>query len=186
MNHPYYIVPVVERYKSLPPESEEAKKLADLISVNIGHRETLQSILYPEHLKVKLDLNEKGETGMKEDSQNTEAHEKEGGSMGTIDSFLDKFGSNLPVSGYLATAQLEDSTQEEPRGKREKKTEKEPSEQAYSELKKLIVSKKYEEAIQLIEGQNLNNPQKSIYFAHQMRFIKKLMAIDRYKTTNNG
>lgn len=40
--------------------------------------------------------------------------------------------------------------------------------------KKLIKNKKYEEAIPILEKLNLINPKKSIYFADQIRFLKKI------------
>lgn len=41
----------------------------------------------------------------------------------------------------------------------------------------LIKNRKYAEALAIIEDLNLNNPEKSIYFADQIRFLKKLVII---------
>lgn len=41
--------------------------------------------------------------------------------------------------------------------------------------KQLIREKKYSEAIEILEGLNLINPKKSIYFADQIRFLKKII-----------
>ena len=44
-------------------------------------------------------------------------------------------------------------------------------------LAQLIKSKQYEAAIERIKEQNLNNPEKSIYFADQIRFLRKLILL---------
>ena len=132
-NPPYYIVPDVELYKKLDPQSEEAQSLARKIAVNIGDLPTLRLILGidpPEFARFYPD--------MEPATPDT---------FDAIDTFLDKFGA--------------------------------PSESP--SLSNLISEHKYQQALQLIESQNLNNPQKSIYFAHQMRFLKKLIAIEKYK-----
>ena len=84
--------------------------------------------------------------------------EADGSSFDTINAFLDKFASDIKPTGYIPQISLAE----------------------------LIKSRRYNEALQFIEQQNLNNPQKSIYFAHQMRFIKKLIALDNYRNKNQG
>lgn len=83
--------------------------------------------------------------------------------LDTIDSFLDKFGTKMPAAGYMADYEKEEAS-----------------------FKELIRQKRYGEALALIERQNLINPQKSIYFAHQMRFLKKLIAIENYRKQTEG
>ena len=141
MEYPYYIVPSVEEYATLDPESPEAHKLARFISVNIGDVETLRRI-----------LGERAFEDARTESLST------GDSFSTIDSFLNKFAGNSSPIGYMASVP--------------------------DTLTSLLRLHRYEEAIKLIERQNLNNPQKNIYFAHQMRFIKKLQALDKFKNKN--
>ncbi|MDE6009581.1 MAG: hypothetical protein K2G90_10290 [Muribaculaceae bacterium] len=43
----------------------------------------------------------------------------------------------------------------------------------------LIKNGKYEIAIERIKEQNLNNPEKSIYFADQIRFLRKLIRLQK-------
>ena len=144
MNAPYYIVPYIERYQELEPDSEEAKKLSRLIAANIGDYAALRLILGidpPEFARFYPD--------MEASTPST---------IDTIDSFLDKYGANSPSEGFFANDK--------------------PGE---PELDALIKEHKYQEALELIQLQNLNNPNKSIYFAHQMRFLKKLIAIDNFR-----
>ena len=146
-SYPYYIVPDVERYRQLDPDSEEARRLSRKIAANIGDIFTLRQVLRidpPEFAKFYPDMETSTPT-----------------TMDTIDSFLDKFGGDLKPAGYVPEEE-----------------EKDPD--------SLIKEKRYEAALQLIEAQNLNNPQKSIYFAHQIRFLKKLIAIENYKNLTKG
>ena len=166
--HSYYIIPIIEAYKALPPETDDAKRMAQLLSVNIGDQDTLLSILDPLHRKAHgTDIaGDQSETCPSDSVQNME----------TIDTFLNQFGTNIPAAGYLAQAGLDRPLQ----------TPKNETGDEISLLKNLIKLHRYEEALKLIEAQNLNNPQKSIYFALQMRFIKKLMAIENYKNQQKG
>ena len=47
------------------------------------------------------------------------------------------------------------------------------------QIKKLISSQRYQDAIDILEAYNLNNPKKSVYFADQIRFLKKVIAISK-------
>lgn len=161
MKYPFYIVPAVEEYRSLDPNSEEAKKLGRKIAANVGDYASLRLILGidpPEFAKFYPDM-----------ETNTPSTED------TIDSFLDKFGAGLTdsltygssESGYvLADTQAEDEVMP-----------------TFSDM---IKGKRYSEALEFIESQNLNNPEKSIYFAHQIRFLKKLRAIERHRNKTKG
>ena len=157
MKYPYYIVPDVEKYRKLDPESDEAILLSRRIAANIGDYAALRLVLGidpPEFAKFYPD--------METPTPST---------IDTIDSFLDKFGNTLPENPLDAlnpdSYNLEESL--EP-----------PS------LHSLLKNKSYSEALAFIESQNLNNPEKSIYFAHQIRFIKKLMAIENFKKKTKG
>ena len=147
--YPYYIVPDVEKYQQLDPHSEEAQKLSRRIAANIGDYAALRLVLGidpPEFARFYPDMDTHTPT-----------------TFDTINSFLDKFGTELPATGYVAEEKGKDP-----------------------DLSTLLKEKRYREALKLIEGQNLNNTEKSIYFAHQIRFLKKLIAIENYKNQTNG
>ena len=146
MSYPYYIVPDVEEYLRLDPESEKAKRLSRKIAANVGDYMTLRQILGidpPEFTSFYPDM---------------ETYTPS--TLDTIDTFLGKFGEK-----------------EEPSGRVSKTVEKEEN----TDLAKLFKNGKYEEVLSLIETENLNNPQKNIYFALQIRYLKKLIALDKYK-----
>ncbi|MDP4238970.1 MAG: hypothetical protein Q8904_05795 [Bacteroidota bacterium] len=44
-----------------------------------------------------------------------------------------------------------------------------------SNAKKMIIERKYIEAIEILRALNLNNPKKSVYFADQIRFLEKVI-----------
>ena len=146
MEYPYYIIPDIQKYKSLDPDSEEARKIALRIRVNVGDAEALRRIL--------------GENETISSQKPGSPEEEKDSNFSSIDTFLEKFGKNIP-SGY-AEEIIDTSLPQD-------------------DIKTLIKKGRYNEAIALIQSQNLNNPQKSIYFAHQMRFLKKLKAIEKFK-----
>lgn len=159
MEYPYYIIPDIEEYRKLDPESEEAKILSRRIAANIGDHEVLRRVLgkdTPEVADYYPDL-----------QNNTPS------TLDTIDSFLDKFGGNISSDGYLP-------------GNDDIKEVVEEKEELPDTFQDMVKKGLFEEAIQLIERQNLNNPQKSIYFAHQISFLKKLMAINKYRKQTQG
>ena len=65
--------------------------------------------------------------------------------------------------------------------KTEEKREKTPSDTKLSEelFKLMVKNKNYDKALEIISELSLNNPKKSVYFAYQMRFIKKLIENQR-------
>ena len=184
-DYPYYIVPAVEAYKKLPPESEEARKLVRLISANVGDYAALRLVLGidpPEFARFYPD--------MESSTPST---------MDTIDAFLEKFGTPLPPGSYVpepAPYNLEREEEREEIIEEEKPSEpqekviveerEDPGDMSSESLAELLGKRRYREALKFIERQNLNNPQKSIYFAHQMRFIKKLIRIEKYRNQTKG
>ena len=171
--YPYYIAPAIEKYRQLNPETTEGKELARLISANIGDLSSLRLILGidpPEFARFYPDM--KVATP---------------GTLDTIDAFLDKFGAGpepLPLSEDYSAVTIEKRVKSASSNEETPSQNKEETKEA--SLNELIKQKRYGEALKFIEAQNLNNPQKSIYFAHQIRFIKKLMALKKLKNKNKG
>ena len=162
MNYPYYIVPDVEAYKRLDPDSEEAGKLKRRIVANIGDLPSLRLIL-------GIDPSEFGKfyPDMENNTPST---------LDTIDAFLDKFGAKESPGSYIPE---DTETQFEV-------SEKISQSKSENDFKTLVRQRRYREALMLIERQNLKNTEKSIYFAHQIRFLKKLIAIENYRNKTQG
>ena len=167
LKYPYYIVPDVDEYKKLDPQSDEAKRLAVKIAANVGDPESLRRILGESQPQGSIfyDLEEESEP-----------------SFATIDNFLEKFGRDVPAAGYIAEEE-KDESEVLNIGKRRKENKK-PSDR--DALSVLIKTGCYEEALELIENKNLNNTEKSIYFAHQIRFLKKLIKLKNYRNQTTG
>ena len=81
----------------------------------------------------------------------------------TIDTFLEKYGHNNQPDGYMANLEAERKKEED----------------LHEELRNLIKNRHYEEALEIINRQNLINPKKNIYFADQIRFLKKLIDLKK-------
>ena len=163
---PYYILPYIEAYRKLDPASEKARELSRLIAINIGDYAALRLVLGidpPEFAKFYPDMDVATPS-----------------TMDTIDSFLDKFGGNIAPGSYIPELpesldneeHEHEQPEEEKNSVKKKKTngQKEDREETKS-LSELIKEGLFDEAIKFIEAENLNNPQKNIYFAHQIRYI---------------
>lgn len=168
----YYIVPDIEQYKRLPKDSDKAKALSRKIAANIGDYASLRLILGidpPEFAHFYPD--------MEVSTPST---------FDTIDSFLDKFGTETPPAEPIAwtpdnndtpAAEYNLADEKEKKSKETGENEK-PFKDIFS---KLVKEQRYQEALEFIEQENLKNPNKSIYFAHQIRFLKKLIAIHNHR-----
>lgn len=169
MNYPYYIVPDVEAYKRLDPDSEEAGKLKRRIVANIGDLPSLRLIL-------GIDPSEFGRfyPDMENNTPST---------LDTIDAFLDKFGAKESPGGSYIPEDTDISEDTETQFEVSEKISQSKSE---NDFKTLVRQRRYREALMLIERQNLKNTEKSIYFAHQIRFLKKLIAIENYRNKTQG
>ena len=94
---------------------------------------------------------------LKNDNSAPEVH----ASFDTIDAFLQNHSTQTQGGGYLDLSDTDQDSNEY--------------------LRELIKNHKYYDAIKIIEHRNLINPQKNIYFAHQIRFLKKLIEIQKNK-----
>ena len=67
-----------------------------------------------------------------------------------------------------------------------KKAEDSSSTMLSESLAKIYIKqRRYEKALEIIQSLSLNFPEKSIYFADQMRFLRKLIQNEKYKQKNN-
>ena len=185
----------------MDPGSEEARLLSRKIAANIGDYASLRLILgidppefakfYPDMDTVTPSTIDTIDTFLEKYDSKIPAKEQSGGVPYNIEIDLWDTSTEPALTserikqetnkGKPQNSRFENKEIEKP-GKEPEliaETEAEKEEQRLSEL---IREHKYEEALKLIELQNLNNPRKSIYFAHQMRFLKKLMALESYKT----
>ena len=163
--YPYFIYPDVMALHDPSISREQAVRHRRRIAANIGDIPSLRMILDidPEEFATFY-------PDMKEASPST---------FDTIDSFLEKFGTGNNVPESLAP-QIE---KEQPIPALEMpKTVEEAKKLANS----LIKEHRYIDAMQIISGPLLNNPEKNIYFADQMRFLKKLILNETSKTKSRG
>lgn len=138
------MVPLLEEYSSLDPDSEEGRLLRMRIESNIGDVSTLRRIF--------------GEGEPRATSE-----EPLSSTMATIDSFLSKFTPRVNAVAYVP---------------------EENKNQQDEDWRQLIKNQEYEKALEIIERRNLKNREKNIYFADQIRFLKKLIAIEKYNQTS--
>ena len=173
--YPYYIGPMIEEYRKLQSDSPEAIKLRQLIAVNISDPTTLCLILGVDSTRIDTLY-----PGMGESTRST---------METIDTFLAKYGGKTDTipGAYIPEAQCEENSV--PTQIKREKTQGDginSMQRSVNEINKrltaLIKEKRYSEALQIIEHQNLINPEKNIYFADQIRFLKKLIKLNNKKT----
>ncbi len=90
---------------------------------------------------------------------------------------------DVPADATLGAIDAFLSQQPAPRVK-PKKEPKEPEKPSLTEsfAKILIKNGNYSRALEIITEISLNNPEKSIYFADQIRFLKKVISLESLKT----
>ncbi len=165
--YPYYIYPdVVALKEGAATDEAEIMRHRRRIAANVGDQRTLRLILgidpdefanfYPDMAKPDLSTDD------------------------TIDSFLSQFCkedtllsaavSEIPLPTPEPAQESDFSkiaNNQRPTTKNEKPTPPNPQ--------LLIKNHQYEAALEIIMAQSLNNPKKSIYFADQIRFLRKLI-----------
>lgn len=189
-NYPYFACAALKAIP-LAPDEESRNHLKRIVAANVGSPTDLREILglnsesladfYPEALPPKLSTDD------------------------TINAFLDRFGngedpSALPISSAPAddypssllkqpplptainTANPPDATDDTinaflrnvpPPEARKKSDDRERLTEGFAKI--LIKNGNYAKALEIITELNLKNPEKSVYFADQIRFLKKLI-----------
>ena len=180
----YFIHPmIVALHKEKDPEKK--RKIKEKLAVNISSKESLRAIM--------------GEEGVDFGGFYPDMQPKHPTTEDTIDSFIDRFGSKGPESldslltqsgpsDYFAAVGIETPEpvpveEEEEEGNEEIAPVNGDLSSGFAKI--LIKNGNYTKAMEIIKEINLKNPEKSIYFADQMRFIKKLMLNEAKKKTNS-
>ena len=182
MKADYYIVPYIEELATVT-DPEREQWLRRRISANIGNQEALGRIL--------------GLTDVDGASLYSPDTFPTLSTTDTIDAFLEKFGPKergasqpapsapegagvvpvVPAIDYMAMTELEKiPASEEPSPSEEPQSAETPA-LTESFAKILIKNGNYERAMEILTDVNLKNPEKSIYFADQMRFLRKLQLL---------
>ena len=166
--YPYFIYPDVMELRHGHLTEEEKNEKIRKIAANVGDIPSLRIILGidPEEFASFY-------PDMSYSSPST---------LDTIDSFISNFA---PADGTVPEAE-NSGEGESGEGYLEEYEETDitalpPMERAQFFIK----NHKYTEALAIITDLNLNNPEKSIYFAHQIRFLKKLLLNEAYKKREN-
>lgn len=103
---------------------------------------------------------------------------EEGSNEALIDAFLEKQGKESPVSS--STVVPEEHTATEP-------SKPDPDSMLSESLAKIYIKqRRYDKAFEIISQLSLNFPEKSIYFADQLRFLRKLIINQQHKNSKNN
>ena len=189
MKYPYFVYPAICELKQNPKPEKEAR-LKQFVAANVGDFDALRSLIGEQEYDFRKFYDNGGaERPSTED---------------TIDSFISKFGKSsdntdtlLPEEGvttdYFAETGVAEILPPELEIKEkapviEEETtapEEKPASNADEEMEKakiLVKNRDYKGALEIMEAIYLNNPKKSIYFADQIRFVRKLAANESKKS----
>ncbi len=201
--YPYYLYPVVEEYREAT--GERKTELARKIAANIGDIITLRTLLgvdpeefasfYPDLRSSRPSTNDtidsfidrfadpakprpsemdelivpvatySIEDAYSEEEEEEIVEEQDDDTSAMLESFLTK---NPPKKNSRKKAQATPAESSA--------TSSRSANMSESLAKVMIKNGNYQKAIEIITDLSLNNPKKSIYFADQIRFLKKLMA----------
>ena len=149
-DYPYYIYPDLLALQKGGLSEVEAMRHKRRIAANVGSEDTLRRIL-------GIDPEEFAHfyPDMVKNPLDT---------LKTIDSFLTQFGQGEEAGLY-----------QDPLPPQEVQEVQAVQLSPEAKARECIKHRRYEEALEIITSLNLNNPEKSIYFADQIRFLRKLI-----------
>ena len=178
--YPYFISPLLTELKqaSAPKEIEKIKMS---IAANIGNREVLERLIGNNLLDIDDFYPQKAAEEMTTET--------------TINTFIEKFSkprkkkqaatdtvpeNEAPSDYFRYMAEEENSPAPTPRAPHT--PDRKPARQyTMEDVKNLVKNGEYERALEIMNMFYLNNPKKSVYFADQIRFIKKMMVNEELK-----
>lgn len=162
--YPYFIYPDIIALRDKTVNDEEAARLKRKIAANIGDLPSLRIALGIDPLEF---------ASFYPDLQSVKTT-----TLDTIDNFLSNYSSQKGESADIPY--FTECKTEEPNP-----SEKNNFDDMEEEAANLIRNKKYEEALKIITYLNLNKSEKSVYFADQIRFLKKLILNEAKKSSAN-
>lgn len=165
--HPYFIYPLVMALREGAVDKEEVARLRRIIAANVGDIPSLRII---------LGIDSEEFAGFYPDMEKTTIS-----TVDTIESFLSKFGNPNapipPVAAEITGSTLQEAEENSPTTTSGDFSENISPKPVISEIeaRKMIKNHNYQRALEIIMQLSLNNPEKSIYFADQIRFLRKLI-----------
>ena len=172
--YPYFIYPALTELRNTADPARFAR-LKMLLAANVGDQDALARLL----------------GGLDTDlaSFYSARHQAPRTTDDTIDSFIARFGgdSSIPPSSPLfeiqnSPAPIEESFPAEDKSIPEPAAnEPAETEQSLEEVKRLVKNREFGRAVEIMEAIYLNNPKKSVYFADQIRFLRKAMVNESKK-----
>ena len=183
MTQPYFIYPMLRQLESTSDRAERAR-LRQRIAANVGS---------PEALRDLFGLDTESLAGFYSDMSAPHLTTDD-----TIDTFLEQFGSRKALlpddalfpgegipgrdpllggvdipSDYMAALEAGEIPQQEDPAPEAEASDNTSLSEGFARI--LIKNGNYSKALEIINELYLKNPEKSIYFADQIRFIKKLI-----------
>ena len=179
-NYPYFVYPLIQELKK-NDDPARRQRIRLLIAANVGDPDALRSLIGDPALDLR---------NFYPDSASAPLSTED-----TIDSFIARFGNG---SGAQADLEIfgtapdpipepepepipepipEPEPELEPEPEPEPVVENDPVEEVNTleKVKMLVKNRDYQQALEIMEANYLNNPKKSVYFADQIRFIRKMM-----------
>lgn len=208
--HPYYVVDAIDALADATPE--ERQELVRRIALQIGDPIALRTLLgidpaefasfYPDMQLPELStadtidsfIDRFGDASHHEPDSLEELLPPPGAvfslsdleDLPEIDGVTADSIPTLDIPSRTSPAKPENKPKAKPEVEPEAKPEPKPVPQAAlseSLAKVFIKNGNYQKALEIITEISLNNPKKSVYFAHQIRFLKKLIAISNGSET---
>ena len=169
--YPYFIYPAICELQR-NPDKATVVRLREFIAANVGNREALLLLL----------------GNVEESLVNFYPSESKSASAGrAIDSFISNFGAGeSPRMDAPVIRQTAEETPDRDDAAEQKEVEADEEDpfpgtpaadnpkEAMQKVKFLVKNRDYDGALEIMEAFYLNNPKKSVYFADQIRFLRKL------------